>query len=227
MNPGDLYDATHFLAMADFAGVGLAAAIAARWGGWEVPVHCDNGAIVKFTCTNGAVASVAIWLKPPHLVYAAKVARKAKILDDHPEAVLACPANRAAAVSIYLTIRAVVGHHQAQARLFDSSALRWRPPIYELVATAVAVATARVDNAITVIRTTVKVGASHNWVVFGASGRPTAIEFTPSDVRVGRTITARFSPATYNLNADAWRGQPDCAAYVARIAAALATHFNT
>lgn len=202
----------------------MAAAIAARWGGWEVPVHCNNGAIVKFACTNGAVASITIWLKGSRLVYSAKVARKNKILADVPEATLVY--NHAVAVGIYITIRTVVGHHQSQECLFDSSTLHWSPPINELIALAVAITTPRVNDTITAVRLSPKVNVSHTWVVFGASRHPTTIEFTPSDVRVGRKITATFSPATYNLNADAWRGQPDCATYVAGIAAALAAHFN-
>ena len=212
--------------MSGFTGVGLAAAIAARWGGWEVPVHCINVAIVKFACTNGAVASVAVWLKGSRLVYAAKVARADKILADHQTSLLPI-VNHTLAVDIYLTIRAVVGHCQAHAHAFESAALRWHPPFYVLVTAAIAITTARVDDTLTAVSTASRTGVSHSWVVFGASRHPAAIEITPSDVRVGQTIVAAFSPSTYNLNADAWRGQPDCASYVARIAAALAAHFNT
>ena len=212
--------------MSAFTGVGLAAAIAARWGGWQVPVHCSNGAIVKLACTNGAVASVVVWLRGGCLVYAAKVARADKILADHQTSLLPV-VNDTLAVDIYLTIRAVVGRCQAHEHAFESAALRWHPPFYALVTAAIAITTPRVDDTLTAVSMASRPSVSHSWVVFGASRHPTAIEITPSDVRVGQTIVAAFSPSTYNLNADVWRGQPDCATYVAHIAAALAAHFNT
>ena len=212
-----------------FSGVGLAAAIAARCGGWDVPVHCHNGAIVKFTCTNGAVASIAIWLKASRLVYTAKLARKNEVLCSLPTCPLHSYDNATVAVRIYLTIRGTpFGHYAvvavAKTYPFDSSELQWRPKADIIIPAAVAITAGRVTNVITAVQ----IMGGHTWVAFAKSHFPTTIEFTPSEIRIGGTVVIAFTNnTTYNLNAYfPWRGQPDCAAYVARIATALVARFN-